>query len=134
VEFGGSLNKPILITPDIAESLAEQLPRMCNSMCGNEHYAFGVGMFRLITIGTLKAARMYFEKHYLHFKLTEVQYLERMFYIVHKQLKAYVKALPDVKTYVLSALGTVDYVEPAPMANNSILYYQLHEEIKEPLL
>jgi hypothetical protein len=123
VEFGGSQNKPIFITPYIAESLAQHLPRMCNSMCGNEHYAFRVGLFRLTTNGTLKVARTYFDKHYLHFKLADLLYLEQMFYIVHKQLKAYVKALPDVKTYVISAFGTVDYVEPAPVADRSILYY-----------
>jgi hypothetical protein len=134
VEFGGSLNKPILITHDIVESLADHLPRMCNSMCGNEHYAFRVGLFRLTTIGTLRPARMYFDKQYLHFKLDEFQYLERIFHVVNNQIKAYATPLPDVKTYVISAFGTVTYVEPALMANISILYYQLHEEIKEPLL
>jgi hypothetical protein len=77
---------------------------------------------------------MYFDRHYLHFKLADMQYLERIFPIVSNQLKAYDKVTPDVKTYIISALGTVTYVEPAPTANNSILYYQLHEEINQPLL
>jgi hypothetical protein len=134
VEFGGSLNTPILITLDIVESMAEHLLRMCNSMCGNEHYAFRVGVFRLTTIGTLRAARMYFDEHYLHFKLAELQYLERIFHIVNNQLKAYAIAKPDVKTYVISALGITTYLNPAPNANNSFLYFQLYEEIKEPLI
>jgi hypothetical protein len=37
-------------------------------------------------------------KHYLHFKLAELQYLERIFHVVSNQLKAYDKATPDVKT------------------------------------
>jgi hypothetical protein len=134
VEFGGSRNKPILITPDIVESMAEHLPRMCNSMCGNEHYAFRVGVFRLTTIGSLRTARMYFDRHCLHFKLEDLQYLERIFHIVNNQLKLYATATPDVKTYIISALGTTTYSDPVPNANNSILYYQLYEEIKEPLL
>jgi hypothetical protein len=134
VEFGGSQNKPIFITPDIAESLAQHLPRMCNSMCGNEHYAFREGLLRQTTIGTLKAARMYFDKHYLHFKLVELQYLEKKFPIVNNQLKAYDKATPVVNTYLISILGTVTCVEPATTANNPIMYYQLQEEINQPLL
>jgi hypothetical protein len=126
VEFRGKQYKPIFITPDIVESLAQHLLRMCNSMCGNEHYAFREGLFRLTTIGTLNAARMYFDKHYLHFNLAELQYLERISPVVSTQLKAYDKATPIVKTYVISALGTVTFVEPASTANNSILYKQLH--------
>jgi hypothetical protein len=134
LEFGGSQNKPIFVANDVAESLAQHLPRMCNSMCGNEHYAFREGLFRLTTIGTLKAARMYFDRHYLHFKLVEMQYLDKIFHIVNNQLKAYAKATADVKIYVISALWTETFVEPACTANNSILYYQLHDEINEPLL
>jgi hypothetical protein len=77
---------------------------------------------------------MYFDKHYLHFKLSELQYLERIFHIVNNQHKAYDKALPDVQTYIISGLGTANYVEPAPIANTSNQYYQLHEEINELLL
>jgi hypothetical protein len=98
VEFGGSQNKPIFIATDVAESLAQHLPRMCNSMCGNERHAFREGLFRLTTIGTLEAARMHYDKHYLHFKLAELQYLNKIFPIVNNQLKAYAKATPDVKT------------------------------------
>jgi hypothetical protein len=93
-----------------------------------------VGVFRLTTIGTLKAARMYFDKHYLHFKLEGLQYLERIFHIVNNQLKAYAVTTPDVNTYIISALRTTTYLDPAPNANNSIVYYELYEEIKEPLL
>jgi hypothetical protein len=88
VKFRESLNKPIFIATDIVKSLAQHVPRMCNFMCGNEHYAFRVGLFQLTTIGTLKAARVYFDKHYLHFKIAELQYLERIFHIVNNQPKA----------------------------------------------
>jgi hypothetical protein len=103
-------------------------------MCRKESYAFREGLFRLTTVGILENARMYFDRHYLHFNLAELQYLDKIFHIVNNLLKAYVTAIPDVKTYVISALGTANFVDPAPAVNNSILYYQLHEEINQRLL
>jgi hypothetical protein len=134
LEFGGSQNKPIFVTNGVADSLAQHLPSMCTSMCRNERYAFREGLFRLTTVGNFQNARMYFDRHYLHFKLAELQYLEKIFHIVNKQLKTYITVIPDVKTYVISAVGTADFVDPAPTVNNAILYYQLHEEINQRLL
>jgi hypothetical protein len=36
-------------------------------------------------------------------------------------------------TYVISALASTTYVEPASTASKLILYYQLCEELKTPL-
>jgi hypothetical protein len=134
LEFGGSQNKPIFVTNDVADSLAQHLPRMCNSMCGNEHYTFREGLLRLTTIGTLKAVRMYFDRHYLHFKLVELQYLDKIFHIVNNQLKAYATATPDVKTYVISALGTETFVEPVGTKKKLYPVLSAARKINEPLL
>ena len=53
-----------------------------------------------------------------------------MFHIVHNQLILYINALPDLMTYVISALSSDTYVEPAANANNLILYPRLIEELK----
>jgi hypothetical protein len=134
VEFGGSHNKPIVITPESMERIASHLDNMCTSMCGNEHYAFRVGLFRLTATGSLKIARMYYDKHYLQFKLEDLQYLNKILFIILNQFKAYQDAQADVMTYVLSALGSATYVEPLPTANKSILYYQLYDELRETTL
>jgi hypothetical protein len=57
-----------------------------------------------------------------------------MFYIVQNQLTAYLNALLDVMTYVILAFGSVDYVEPPPTVSKSVLYYQLHDELKISLV
>ena len=53
-----------------------------------------------------------------------------MFYIVQNRLNSYIAALPDVMTYVISALSSTTYVEPPANASNLILYPRLFEELK----
>ena len=53
-----------------------------------------------------------------------------MFHIVHNQLNSYITTLPDLMTYVTSALSSDTYVEPASTAIKLILYPQLFEELK----
>ena len=53
-----------------------------------------------------------------------------MFHIVQNQRNLYITALPDLMTYVISALSSDTYVEPANNASNLILYPRLFEEIK----
>jgi hypothetical protein len=103
-------------------------------MCGNEHYEFREDVFRLTTIGGYRVARIYLDKQYSTFKLDDLKCLSRMFYIVQNQHKAYIHALPDVMTYVITTLASVDCVEPAPTLSKFVLYYQLHEELKTALL
>ena len=56
-----------------------------------------------------------------------------MFHVVHNQLNSYIEALPDLMTYVISALSSATYVEPASTASRLILYPQLFEELKTVL-
>jgi len=44
-----------------------------------------------------------------------------MFYILHKQFNSYITALPDIMTYVISALSSDTYVEPLATASKLIL-------------
>jgi len=50
--------------------------------------------------------------------------------MIHNQLIRYTEALPDLMTYVILAIGSNTYVEPAIDASKNILYYQLFEELK----
>jgi len=59
-----------------------------------------------------------------------LRYLLNMFYIVQKQFNSYITALPDIMTYVISALSSDTYVEPLTTASKLILYPQLFEELK----
>ena len=50
---------------------------------------------------------------------------------VQNQLNSYIAALPDVMTYVISALSSDTYVEPTANTSNLILYRSLFEELKK---
>jgi len=70
------------------------------------------------------------EKHYITLKFQELRHLLNMFHVVQNQLNSYIAALPDVMTYVISAMSSDTYVEPAANASNLILYTRLFEELK----
>ena len=125
VEFGGSKIKPVLLAEQYVATMADCLPRICQSMCDNEQYGRSDGPFRLNTTGSYRVARLYMDKHYVALKFQELRYLQNMFHIVQTQLTSYIAALPDVMTYVISALSSTTYVEPAANASNVILYPRL---------
>jgi hypothetical protein len=64
------------------------------------------------------------------YKLQDIQYLLRIFYIVHVQQMRYLEAKSDVMNYATIALSAIDYVEPNVSANRCIVYPQLFEELK----
>ena len=65
VAFGGSKIKPVLLTEQYVATMADCLPRICNSMCGNEQYGRSDGPFRLNTTGCNRIARLYIDKHFV---------------------------------------------------------------------
>ena len=99
-------------------------------MCGNEQYGRSDGTFRLNTTGSYRIARLYMDKYFVALKFQELRYLQNMFHIVQNQLNLYITALSDLMTYVISALSSDTYVEPAANASNLILYPRLFEELK----
>ena len=130
VEFGGPSIKPLILEDQHVTTLAECLPKICASMCDDEQFACSDGIFRLTTTGSYKKARLYKDKHYITLTFQDLRYLNNMFHVVHNQLNSYIEALPDLMTYVLSALSSATYVEPASTASRLILYPQLFEELK----
>ena len=70
------------------------------------------------------------DKHFVALKFQELRYLQNMFHIVQNQRNLYFNALPDLMTYVISALSSDTYVEPAANASNLFLYPRLFEELK----
>jgi hypothetical protein len=65
------------------------------------------------------------DKNILALKFQELRNLQYMFHIVQNQLNLYITALSDLMTYVISALRSDTYVEPAANASNLILYPRL---------
>ena len=130
VEFGGPRLKSIILSDRHVAAMAECLPRICESMCGNAQYGYSDGAFRLNTTGKTKVARLYYEKEYITLKFQELRHMLYMFSVVQNQMNAYISALPDVITYVISALNSSTYIEPSPTASKQILYPQLFEELK----
>jgi len=136
VEFG-SVNKngsTILILDDRqVNKMAECLPTICESMCGNEQDGCKERNFRINTTGSYRTARIYLDRQYISLKLGDLQCLSRKFYVVQNQLNAYTVSMPDVLTYVNVALTSINYVEPTPNASTHISYTQLFKELKMPL-
>ena len=130
VEFGGPNIKPLILEDQHVTTLSECLPRICASMCDDEQFACSDGIFRLTTTGSYRKARLYKDKHYITLNFQDLRYLNNMFHVVYNQLSSYIEALPDLMTYVISALSSATYVEPASTASRHILYPQLFEELK----
>jgi len=113
--------------------MAECLPRICESICGNENYGCKEGDFRLKTMKSYRIARLYLDNHYIDLRLGDLQYLSRIFHVVQNQLKVYTLSLTDVLAYVTVALTSIIYVEQAPNASKHIVYSQMFDELKTTL-
>jgi hypothetical protein len=137
VEFGHvRRDKPTILIRNAGQvkALADILPEICASMCRGEKYEFGDGDFRLNTVtGGWLVARMTLNKRYISLKLNELQHLLRMFHVVQKQVVAYTNAMPEVLSYITTALSSTAYTEPAPDACKHIAYPQLYDELKTVL-
>jgi len=105
VYFGAVKNKPtfLILTEQLVKTMAECLPRICDSICGKEQYGCKDGDFRMNTTGIYRVARLYLDKQYISLKLFDLQYLSRIFHVVQTHLNAYTLALPDVLPYVTAA-------------------------------
>jgi len=72
----GSIKKngsTILILDDRqVNKMAECLPRICASMCGNEQYGCKKGDFRLNTTGSYRIAQLYLDKQYIGLRLGDL--------------------------------------------------------------
>lgn len=134
MEFGGQLSKPIALPEQHVSTLAENMQRICEAMCGSKHYICKDDTFHLNTTGSYRVARMYLDKQYIRFKLTEFQYLKNMLHVVRKKQSLYVLALPDVMAYTTAALSSTEYVASFPNVSTYVNYEWLFEEPKTLLL
>jgi hypothetical protein len=126
VRRGGS--KPIVLANEHVDRLAERPPKVLCETGGSGSDASDT--FRLIPIRRSGgAARLYLNAQYINLTSEDLRYLARMFHIVHKQLRDYIIALPDVLSYVTASLTSTSYIEPAPNASHHINYHHLYEEL-----
>jgi hypothetical protein len=126
----GRKNSPIFLTEQHVRTFAEHLPILCEAVCGDEHYSCVDGVFKLVTAGRYRTAKLTLDKQSLYLHLSELRYMLRMFHVVHNQQILYIRALADVMTYAADGLTSTKYVEPATTANKFILSPQLFEELK----
>ena len=80
--------------------MAEGLPGICESMCGNKQYGCKKGNFRMNTTGSYRIARLCIDKQYISLRLVDLLYLSRMFHVVQNQLSVYTLSLLDVLAYL----------------------------------
>jgi hypothetical protein len=50
----------------------KNLPRICATMRGGEHYSYKDDTYLLTTTGSYRVGRMYLNKRYISFKLTKL--------------------------------------------------------------
>jgi len=79
-------------TEQYVATMADCLPRICDSMCGNEQYGRSDGPFRLNTTGSYRNARLYKDKHFVALKYKKLHYLQNMIHIVQIQMNLYINA------------------------------------------
>jgi len=111
LEFGTVKNNGptfIILNDQQVNKMAECLPIICESICGNEQYVYKDGDFRLNSTGNYRVARLYLEKRYISLRLADLQYLQRMFHVVQNQLNVYTLSLRDVLSYVILALTSAN--------------------------
>jgi hypothetical protein len=67
---------------------------------------------------------------HITYKLQDLRYLNYIMPIVMGQLARYNSGMTDVMTYALSAMASIDYIDPLPTYSKNILYPQLFGELK----
>jgi hypothetical protein len=133
VELGGAKQKPVILTQQYVTTLGNHLPDIVQSVCVGEQFTYSYAPFRINSTGSYKVTRVTVDKAYMYLKQTELVTLFHMFYVIQSQLSFYMLALPDVLTYVTKAMASTTYVTPDPGATDSILWYQLFDELKMPV-
>jgi hypothetical protein len=135
VEFGAEKAAPLRLTEQHFTTLTEHLPRLIETLFADEYYTSGVHyVFWITTRGSYKTACMHLGlgKHAktLILKLSELQCVKYVMYIVANQLARYSGAMVDVLSYSLSAMASSEFIELQFHYSEQILYPQLYEELK----
>jgi hypothetical protein len=132
VEFGAVRrdgSKTIVLADEHVDRLAERLPKvLCETSISSSND--GSDNIRLTpNRRSGGAAGLYLNAQYINLTSQDLRYLARMFHIVHKQLRDYIIALPDVLSYVTASLTSTSYIKPGPNASQHINYPHLYEEL-----
>jgi hypothetical protein len=131
VEIGGNRLAPILLPQHHVRFMAEHLPLLCAAMCNNRPYVCTNDNFKLTTISlSYRIARLTLGSIGVNFKLQDMQYLSRIFFMIHNQQIIYMQALSDVMNYATLTAASTEFVLPPANSNANILYPRLFEELK----
>jgi hypothetical protein len=139
VEFGAGKAAPLRLTEQHFTTVTEHLPRLIEALYADDCYTSGVyDSFWITTRGSYKTACMHLGlgEHAKTFvlKLSGLQYLNYIMYIVANQLARYSGAVVDVMSYSLSAMASSGFIEPQPHYSKQIQYPQLYEKLKALIL
>ena len=58
----------------------------------------------------------------VHYTDATIEYLNPIFNVVQQQMRNYIVAMPEVLSYLTTALTSVRYVEPTPNASKHVDY------------
>jgi hypothetical protein len=133
VELGAPNHHPILLADHHVKTLAIHLPAQVDSLWRSTFYTVSDGQFTMNSSTSFKTAVLSLgnkKQRKSSLKLDDLRYLSYIYPMVQEQLLKYTESLPDLLTYVVSALASTVHVEPMENASKDILYYQLFAELK----
>jgi hypothetical protein len=125
VEFGAAKSAPLRLTEQYFTTLIEHQPGLIQALYADDYYFTGVhDSFWITTRGSYKTACMHlgFGKHAktLTLKLSELQYLNYILYIVANQVARYSGTMVNVINYSLSAMASNEFLELQPHYSKQI--------------
>jgi hypothetical protein len=132
VEIGSPQSTLIILTDQHVNTLSQHLTAQVDALWRGEFYnvldcdlaIHSASPYNaILSLGTRKQRKTMFTK------LNDLRYLAYIFPLVEDQLIKHNETLPDVKSYVLTALHSTSYLEPPSTASRNVLY-QLYQEIK----
>jgi hypothetical protein len=111
--------------------MAEHLPQLCAAICNDRPYGRTNDDFKLTTTTrSYRKARLSLGSVGITYKLQELQFLSRIFFMIQNQQLIYMQAQSDVMNYAVLTTTKTEFVLPPVNANTNILYPRLFEELK----
>jgi len=109
VEFGGvrrgGWSKAIILNDEDVYAFVEGLAKMRDAVCSGEPIdGFKSFAFRLNVTRSRRIPRIYLDSQYISLTLPDIEYLARIFNVVQQELRDYIVAMPNLLSYVTTAL------------------------------
>lgn len=131
VELGGPRVAPILLAEHQVRFVGEHLHQLCAEMCNDRPYVRTNDDFKLTTATrSYRTARLSLGSNGITYRLQDLQYLSRIFFMIQNQQLYYIQAQSDVMNYAVLTTATTEFVLPPVNASTNILYPRLFEELK----